>query len=74
MKMISKAQLEELRKVYKPGTRVELLRMDDPYSKLKNGDLGTVSMVDDAGGIHINWDCGSTLAVIYGEDKCRRIN
>lgn len=74
MKMISKEQLEELREVYKPGTRVELIRMNDPYSKLKTGDTGIVSIIDDTGTIFVKWDCGSSLGVVFGEDKCRPIN
>jgi hypothetical protein len=38
-----------LREQYPPGTRVELIRMDDPYAALKPGDQGTVSFVDDIG-------------------------
>jgi hypothetical protein len=45
--------------------------MNDPYSKLKPGDRGTVDFVDDAGTIFCNWDCGSTLGVVYGEDAVR---
>ncbi len=62
-----------LRERYPSGTRVELVYMNDPYSKLKPGDQGTVNFVDDAGTVHINWDCGSTLGAAYGEDKIRRI-
>ena len=39
--------VEQLRKSYPQGTRVELINMNDPYTKLKPGDRGTVSMVDD---------------------------
>jgi len=62
-----------LKKQYPPGTRVELIRMDDPYAALKPGDQGTVSFVDDIGTIFVDWDCGSTLGVAYGEDLIRRL-
>lgn len=65
--------LIQLREYYKPGTRVVLIRMMDPYTNLRQGDQGTVSMVDDIGTIHINWDCGSTLGVVFGEDQCRKV-
>ena len=68
---ISKAALEARRARYKPGVRVELVKMDDPYSKLKPGDLGTVDFVDDAGSVFVNWDCGSSLGVVYGADEIR---
>lgn len=64
--------LKQLREYYKPGTRVMLIRMNDPYTKLRRGDRGTVIYVDDVGTIHVNWDCGSTLGVVYGEDECRK--
>ncbi len=62
-----------LREKYPKGTRVELVHMDDPYTKLTPGDKGTVNHVDDMGTIHISWDCGSTLGAVYGEDFIRKI-
>jgi hypothetical protein len=62
-----------LREQYPPGTRVELIRMDDPYAALKPGDQGTVSFVDDIGTIFVDWDCGATLGVAYGEDLISRL-
>ena len=58
---ISKAALEARRSLYRKGLRVELVSMNDPYTKLKPGDLGTVDFVDDAGTIFISWDSGSRL-------------
>ena len=65
--------LKQLKEYYTPGTRVMLIRMSDPYTNLRQGDRGTVTMVDDIGTIHVNWDRGSTLGVVFGEDECRRI-
>jgi hypothetical protein len=65
--------LKRLREQYPEGTRVELVEMNDPYRKMPPGLKGTVQMVDDAGGIQINWDNGSTLAAIYGIDKVKVI-
>lgn len=71
---ISKKFLEHLRKEYPAGTRVELIHMDDPYNtKLFPGARGTVLSVDDIGTIHVRWDCGSSLGVIFGVDRCRKI-
>ena len=58
-----------LRGRYPKGTRVELIRMNDPYTNLKPGSLGTVDFIDDAGTIFCLWDNGSTLGVVYGEDE-----
>lgn len=66
--------VERLRKQYPQGTRVELICMNDPYSRLKPGDLGTVSTVDDIGTIFVHWDCGSGLGVAYGEDHIRKVD
>ena len=67
-------QLEMIRKNYPVGARVELVHMHDPYTeKLVPGCTGTVRHVDDIGTIHVAWDCGSSLGVVYGEDSCRVI-
>ena len=71
---IKKETLERLKRQYPIGCRVELVQMNDPYStKLKPGCRGTVISVDDIGTIHVNWDCGSSLGVVYGEDVCRKV-
>ena len=69
----SKETVEHLRQTYPKGTRVELISMSDPYTKLRPGDKGTVSMVDDIGTVFVKWDCGSGLGVAYGEDHIRKI-
>ena len=63
-----KATVERVRAMYPPGSRVELFEMNNPFSSLKPGDMGTVEFVDDAAGIHIRWDNGSSLAAIWGVD------
>ncbi|MBR3819295.1 MAG: DUF4314 domain-containing protein [Clostridia bacterium] len=73
MKTISKETLTMLREKYPAGTRVELVNMDDSYTSLTAGDKGTVRFVDDMGTIHINWDCGLFLGVVYGKDIVKRI-
>ena len=66
--------VESLRERYPVGLRVELVSMDDPYNtRLTPGAKGTVMGVDDIGTIHVKWDCGSTLGVVYGVDSCRAI-
>ena len=53
------------------GKRIELIYTSDPYTDLKPGDRGTVDFVDDMGTIHVNWDNGSTLGLVPGEDQYR---
>jgi len=72
-KLPSKAIIEQLRQQFPAGTRVELVRMNDPYSKLKPGDRGTVIFCDDTGTLHTRWDCGSNLGVVYGEDYAVKV-
>jgi hypothetical protein len=70
-----KSIVDNLKKEYPAGTRVRLLSMDDPHmGNLQPGiSTGAVSYVDDAGTIHVNWDCGSSLGIAYGEDSCEKI-
>ena len=75
MNYIDEKTLKQLREQYPPGTRVELVHMDDPYNrKLVPGCKGTVRCVDDIGTIHVSWDCGSSLGVVYDEDVCKKLD
>ena len=66
--------IQRLREQYPKGSRVELLEsVPDPYHPLPAGSKGTVWAVDDAGQLHINWDEGGSLALIYGIDSFRKI-
>ena len=69
----SQETVRRVREAYPPGCRVELVAMNDPYTKLPPGSLGTVEFVDDTGTVFIAWDSGSHLGAVYGEDKIRRI-
>ncbi len=69
MRMISPAAL---RSQYTPGTRVELLQMEDIQAP-PVGTKGTVIGVDDTGSLMVRWDNGSSLNVLYGIDRCRII-
>lgn len=64
-------RVESLRKEYPPGTRVELVKMDD----FQAPPVGTtVLRVDDTGSLLMRWDTGSGLNVVYGEDVVRKIS
>lgn len=64
--------LQRLRDEYPPGTKVELIQMCDPYRDMPCGLKGIVEHVDDAGGIHINWENGSSLAALHGIDVIKK--
>lgn len=69
-----KEVVDRIKAQYPAGCRVELISMNDPYRPMPEGLKGTVSYVDDTGTIHVHWDNGSSLGVVYGEDYCRRIS
>ena len=67
--------VEELRKKYRVGMRVELVKpMDDEYHQLPAGLRGTVEGVDDIGNILVQWDNGSGLNVAYGIDEVKIVD
>ncbi len=68
----SKNTVERIRTEFPVGSRVELVKMDDPQAPTI-GTKGTVIGVDDVGTIHVSWDCDGSLGVAYGEDVCRLI-
>lgn len=69
----SRETVERVRKMYPKGTRIELIQMEDPYSRLKPGDRGTVRFVDDAATVFVDWDSGSGLGIVYGEDQVKKL-
>lgn len=70
---ITKERLERIKEQYPQGARVELVKMDDTQAP-PIGTKGTVIGVDDIGSIMVNWDNGSSLSVVYGEDSCRKLD
>ena len=74
MNVSSREQVKRIREQYLKGTRVELIHTSDPCNQsLHAGSLGTVDFVDDAGTVFVNWDCGSGLGMVIGEDEIRII-
>ncbi len=73
MRFPSRDIVEKVRAEYPAGTRVELVHMDD-FQAPPVGTKGTVRGVDDTASIMVNWDNGSNLHVIYGEDSCKKIS
>ncbi len=47
---------------------MKLNYINDDTARIKSGDLGTITSVDDIGQIHVIWDKGSTLALHHEED------
>ena len=72
MKIITKAKVDELNQQYPTGTVVKLVKMDDSQAP-PPGTKGTVRYVDDIGTIHVSWETGSSLGVVYGMDKIEKV-
>ena len=72
MKFLNRETVEKTREEYPVGTRVELVKMDD-FQAPPVGTKGTVRGVDDTASLLIDWDNGSSLNVIFGEDVVRKI-
>ena len=74
MNFISKEVLRRIREEYTEERRVELTKMNEPYrTDLVPNCRGTVRFLDDMDTNHVNWDIGSSLGVVYGEDACKVI-
>jgi len=61
-------EVEKIKKLFPVGTKIRLIHMDDSQA-VPSGISGTVDYIDDDGQIHMNWDNGRTLALIYGVDQ-----
>ena len=72
MRFPNKNEVESIRRMYPAGTRVELVRMDDPQAP-PEGTHGTVLGVDDTGSLLMRWDNGSGLNVIWRQDVVRKV-
>ena len=66
--------LKRIREQYPIGCTVEIIEMCDPYRDMPAGLRGTVTHVDDTGTVFADWESGSTLGAVFGEDRIRRID
>ena len=51
------------------GSKVQLISTDDPYTKLKPGDIGIITHIDDNGTVSADWENGSALGLIPNIDN-----
>ena len=72
MRFPSKETVERVRRVFPPGTKVELLEMADGQAP-PVGTIGTVLAVDDCADLVMAWSNGSGLNVIFGVDRVRKV-
>ena len=66
--------LKRIREKYPVGCTVEIIEMCDPYRDIPAGLRGTVTHVDDTGTVFADWENGSTLGAVFGEDRIRRVD
>ena len=67
-KIKQRPSVEEIKKLYLKGTRIELVKMDDVQAP-PIGTRGTIKGVDDIGSIMVAWYNGSSLNVVLPEDR-----
>ena len=66
--------LKRIREKYPVGCTVEIIELCDPYRGMPAGLRGTVTHVDDTGPVFADWENGSTLGAVFGEDRIRRVD
>jgi hypothetical protein len=47
------------------GRRVRLVHCGDEHTRLEPGALGTVTFIDSMGTVHVRWDDGHQLGLVY---------
>ena len=70
--MIAKEKIEKVREEYPVGSRIELIKMDDPQAP-PIGTRGTVLGIDDIGSLLVKWDTGGRINVLLEEDECKKL-
>ena len=74
MQFPNKAYLEQLRKKYPKGTKLQMITMRNEKYPVPSGTIGEVTHIDDAGSIHMRWENGSSLALIPEIDSFQTVS
>lgn len=74
MQFPSESYLEQLRKKYPVGTKLQLISMRNEKYPVLSGTVGEVTHIDDAGSIHMRWENGSSLALIPEIDSFQTVS
>ena len=61
--------LENIKKYYKTGQKVRLIKMYDYIAPIPPLTTGIIEYIEDIGQIHINWTNGSKLALVPNVDE-----
>lgn len=70
---VGQIDVEEIKKKYPEGTKIELLEDMVQEEGMPKGLRGTVDYIDDAASLHCKWSNGRSLAVLPGIDKFRKV-
>ena len=74
MQFPSESYLEQLRKKYPVGTKLQLISMRNETYPVLPGTVGEVTHIDDVGSIHMRWENGSSLALIPEIDSFQTVS
>ncbi len=69
-----RAKVERAKKLYPPGTRVELVSLCNEERDMPVGLRGTVVGIDDQPALLMHWDNGRSLSLLVGEDDFKVIH
>lgn len=67
--MITRINITAIKNTFKPGARILVHSINDPYVFLDNDIQGTIQRIDDLGTIHVTLDNGMMLGLISGLDS-----
>lgn len=62
-------EIQQIKKKYTEGTKIELIKMYDYINPVPTGTKGVVERVDDIGAIHIIWENDSKMSLIADVDE-----
>lgn len=71
--MVNTTEIKKVKMKFKPGMRVQLVKMDDIQAP-PIGTEGTVISVDNIGSVMVAWDTGSSLNILLGFDEVTILN
>ena len=71
-RVLSAAEIRQIKENYPPGTRIQLIQMEDKWA-VPSGTRGTVAFTDDRGQVHPTWDNGRSLAIVPQVDQFRKL-
>ena len=68
-KIQTNINLENIKKYYKTGQKVRLIKMYDYIAPIQPLTTGIIEYIDDVGTLHILWKDGRRLGIIVGVDE-----